>query len=821
MNLFIKTMADYIKEEWTRTLSSLDATKEVRLLTESLDPESTLLLLESLEQYRTQLANEGKKIECYFRVATNLWHAWQSNSTEYTQVQAKLESNQYHWIDKDNKLTWYRNRTLEAGYDALVIVLVGFNHASDQGGLADFHLVDEAKLWNYKLKKSFSLWIEEINQDLGLQLTDSQQEQIDSVIIELFKVRPRRLGKLAEYLQAHVIADNGLSQADAILQAFYAQLPFWDLPPIFTTNTASSKMTDAIKTAGEFMSHQFLKTAFEQGKVWQKIEKAIDDEEKKQTDGFIVPETLAGIEAYVDKSDYINTLHQFIFEADSLAKQRLLGTDFAWLFSVLKRPLKGPKASKGTICKLSGLSIDIVLEAVWLSLNGFYKNVQPYDARINSINIEVELFAHDMEDNADEGFNGDDLARELLHGCLGGLNVALRKMSLSAPIDEDQAKLPMDDWGHQIAINFEFDARTIKLKTHRQKPYVQFRVVLISDDEDLLNESQSKALETAYMWIFDSHHPERVRYLCAKEVWSQWKKATPTPYFLPAFELPKTQMTALYYAADEDEANRLALLVLGDISLTNLVADIEDQLSAMDFNLLDKLRELTESYKAWLSRYCKDGYYSATHDDFLSIISSYTCLIDAVLNQGNNKELLSRLYKAFLVFDGCSHTNQDYLSASVAWGITPAVLDLTHARFVFLRNGFSEAIGLLMLGKSKLAETTFFRLLNLVEIRRPLAGLVVDSQKSISVSNKSYGFIHWFGEQPSTEKSLAVQMLLREEESDDDINVTDFFKPNKDSEIVERVLTDYVKLHAFAHDGIRILAVNVSNLNTVLSGVSS
>ena len=119
MNLFIKTMADYIKEEWTRTLSSLDATKEVRLLTESLDPESTLLLLESLEQYRTQLANEGKKIECYFRVATNLWHAWQSNSTEYTQVQAKLESNQYHWIDKDNKLTWYRNRTLRCiGYCA-------------------------------------------------------------------------------------------------------------------------------------------------------------------------------------------------------------------------------------------------------------------------------------------------------------------------------------------------------------------------------------------------------------------------------------------------------------------------------------------------------------------------------------------------------------------------------------------------------------------------------------------------------------------------------------------------------------------------------
>ena len=142
MNLFIKTMADYIKEEWTRVLSSSDATKEVRLLTESLDPESALVLLEGLEQYRASLAAEGKKIECYFRVATDLWSAWQSNSAEYLNVQAKLESNQYNWIDKDNKLTWYRNRTLEAGYDALVIVLVGFNHASDQGGLADFHLVD-------------------------------------------------------------------------------------------------------------------------------------------------------------------------------------------------------------------------------------------------------------------------------------------------------------------------------------------------------------------------------------------------------------------------------------------------------------------------------------------------------------------------------------------------------------------------------------------------------------------------------------------------------------------------------------------------------
>ncbi|HMY00923.1 MAG TPA: hypothetical protein PKC44_14215, partial [Agitococcus sp.] len=577
-------------------------------------------------------------------------------------------------------------------------------------------------------------------------LTETQEEQIDSIILELFKVKPRRLNKLAEYFQNYVIGDSSFYQAETFLEEFYTKLPFWDLPPIFIKNIASSKMVGAIKIAGEFISHQFLKTLSEQNKTWQKIEKAIAEAEEKQIDGFVAPETLTEIDAYVDKHDYIKTLRQFIFDADSVAKKRLLNTDFFWLFSVLKKTIKKEKTdSKETVRKLSGLSIDIVLEAIWLSLSSFYKGTKPFEVKINNIRIEVELFAHDIESDVDEGLDGDDLARGLLQGCLGGLDATLSKMPLSCPIDEDQAKLPIDDWEHQIPIDFEFDARTVKLKTHRQKPYIQFRVFLVTDDVELLDEDRFKTLEAAYIWIFDSHHPERVRYLCAKEIWSQWHKlpATKLP-LLPAFQLPTTQMTALYYAADEDEANRLALLVLGSINLTNLVGDIETHLTNIDSDLLDKLRHLSAHYKEWLSCYCKEGYYAATHDAFLIIISEYTSLVDALLEKGNHKELLSRLYKAFLVFDSASQANQDYLAAAIAWGITPAVLDLTHARFSFLRNGFPEVIGLLMVGKFSLAEAAFFRLLNLVEIRRPLAGLVVDSKKSISVAAKAYGFIHWF-----------------------------------------------------------------------------
>ena len=77
----------------------------------------------------------------------------------------------------------------------LVVVLLGFNHASDQGGLANFHLVDENRLWN-ELGQGFNLWIGNINQRFSLDATELQIERFDALLHQLFKVRPRRLVSL-------------------------------------------------------------------------------------------------------------------------------------------------------------------------------------------------------------------------------------------------------------------------------------------------------------------------------------------------------------------------------------------------------------------------------------------------------------------------------------------------------------------------------------------------------------------------------------------------------------------------------------------------
>lgn len=117
------------------------------------------------------------------------------------------------------------------------------------------------------------------------------------------------------------------------------------------------------------------------------------------------------------------------------------------------------------------------------------------------------------------------------------------------------------------------------------------------------------------------------------------------------------------------------------------------------------------------------------------------------------------------------------------------------------------------------ADGAFRQLLKLVEIHRPLAGLVVNQTGYLSAKMKSFGLLHHLGQARAGEKSLAVQTLLRDEESDDDDEVSDSIAPTEEQDIVLRVLEDYRQLYAFAEDGVRILALHVAELGIILSGV--
>jgi DNA phosphorothioation-dependent restriction protein DptH len=837
MNLFAESLADYLKSEWDNTLKTADGPKEARFILQSFSPDNTFALFAALEAHRLHWTQQHK-LECHFRVAAKLWEAWGGTAENGPKLDQKMRrlgglgaNGERSWIDEEDRLAWYRSRIRPAGVDGLVVVLAGFEHASDQGSLADFHRVDEHRVWRQAMGESFQGWIRRLSDRHGLEVTEPEMERFDDALHQLFQITSWQLAKLAEYLE--IVADGGkdLYSFGDFIQRFYWHLPFWGIPPLNPDkrDIGGKKGAALLKNAAGFIAHQKLKTPSEQKKAWAKLTKAF-------ADGILeLPEPIPeNAPPYQNLDEFKATLHEFIHKADTDAKAKLMQADLLPVLKALKLKVdESPKDKKPKVMKLTGMSLDVMLHAVWETLQTFQQDRlgnRPLYETLAGVRVIVTHFKHDLTDDQDNGQDGETLARALLQGCLGGLNEVFKQMGWHLPVDADQARLPRERWEKEIPLTL--DTSAVSFGTGKTRPHMLLRVELAYVDctqlpEPLDDEGESDDDETGttgirpyqrvFRWDFGPTQPERVRYQCAKTVLDRWDAMRPGRWMLPAFRLPMEKMTALYFAADADEANRLIAQALTDLTLVNLLESPGP--ASVDASFQDLVGQVATLYRAWLEYYVEHGYYAANAGYFHGLTNAYMALAEAALDNARlgSLEILRRLYKACLLIDGKAHPNDEYLRRAVAWGISLPVMELDHHRTCFLRDSFPEVVGELALGRD--GKGMFGRLLKLVEIHRPLAGLVVNAEKRMSADIKSFGLLHYLGERPSTEKSLAVQTLLREEESDDDDDVRDSLRSGEESGIVLQVLNDYLRFYPFAHDGLRILAVHVEELATVLSGV--
>jgi hypothetical protein len=563
-----------------------------------------------------------------------------------------------------------------------------------------------------------------------------------------------------------------------------------------------------LKDAASFISHQRFKTATEQRKAWKKIQDALDE------DRLDLPATLDDLALYDSPKAFAETLRAFIYEADTKARERLLQTDLGAVLRLLKsKSKKGTGSTSTKPVNLNGQSLDAFLQAIWLSLLEFQKRrgSSALAETLESVRIELVAFRHDLQADEDAGLGSEILAKELLQGCLGGIVEVLDRVDWRLPIDGDQAGVGRDHWERLIPICLDLDLDAVSYGTNRGRPHLHFKVILKTVDEE-------GDMMRPFHWSIGPTQSERVRRLCAKTVLERWDEAAHPSRILPAFRIPSVVMTALYYAADEDEANRLVSQALNELELVDLLDGASQNL--FDPSLWQAVLKLSGAYRTWLKRAVELGYYQAVTHDFLPVLQAYLALAEQVLDPTlcGSHELLRRLYKAFLLVDEEMNANDGFLRSAIVWGISPSVLELTFARQRFLCDGFPEAAAELALGHD--GKSAFNQLLKLAEIHRPLAGLVVDPAGRLSAEIKSFGLLHHLGPERDGEKSLAVQTLLREEESDDDDDdVSELTRPTEESEVVVRVLEDYRQLYPFAEDGMRILALHVDELGTILSGV--
>ncbi|KKO48095.1 hypothetical protein VT06_13375 [Arsukibacterium sp. MJ3] len=811
MNLFVKSLDDYLKESCIQMLHSNLQSREARFIVQSMGPEEAFELFASLENFQLE-QQKNHSLKCYLRISTGLWNEWcreLGGDQELQQTMSKLGAIGFEgerlWIDEEDKLTWYRNRTVhDEGTENLIIVLVGLNHATDQGGLSDFHKVDEAKIW-HKMKKSFIPWLNQLCLNLGIDASESALEPLNSAFCELIQLRPLTLITFARFIQKSLVNEHAFYSLEELVERFYYVLPFWGIPPILFEGYIGQKGSDFLKQADKFISHQIYKTERNQKKDWAKIEKWIASED------FVLPTVINAANQFITIEDYLDVLKRFIFEADERAHSKLLSTDILPLLKTLNIKDAKEKKSKKTTKSFNSSALESFLSGIkdtLVSYKAIFENGL-IESQIEKIVIEIVHFDHDMVADHEDSIDSRELAETLLIGCLGGLDSIFEELNCCLPCDHDEALLSSNSWTRELPVSFCFDLENLSFRVSHSRPKLLFRVLVMTNDKD-------ESFVSNFYWQIPSTQPERVMAECVRLVRQKWLESNDSLRLLPAFRIPAENMSAIFYASDEEEANRLLSQSITDFEIINLIEDLPT--NQLELELNNKILTFTTAYKDWLDIVYKQGFYTTVNNQLNRLLQKYIELMECALTKKykGSQELLRRLYKAFFIVEKSCQPNDSYLSTAIAWGLSPAVLEQMNAKVRFLIDGFPEVLSKLVVSGDY--EQTFNRLLDLSQIKRPISALV-NSENTLSADIKSYGLLHYLGFKPESEISLAVQTLLREVDNDDDGEIKESIRPSQETKIVSNVIKDYMKLYPHSHDGLSILAVNIKDLQTILSGL--
>ena len=770
---------------------------QLRIFTQSMPPDVVYQIFQGVEEHLQSKANQ---IRWVMRVADGLGRHWLNGDVQVRHERTRLEERT--WIDDKDQLTHYRNLQPQAGDELLLVLLAGVDHATDRGGLADFHILTDEAIFRDCMGGSFRGWIEEALRQAGLSdANGGAVREFEAFLHKLFQLRPRNLVSLSRFLTDELMpAANACTSAADFLGLAFEHLPYWDVPSILSPANPT-KRTILLQPAARFIARDAYREKRERDKALRQID-AVRTE-------LLTPPLTHRQAPYGTFDEFLDTLSDFINLGSVASRTRLMHTDFAAVVRILGRKEKKDSGRPRSDTRLRGPSLQVFLTAIFDCLlefkQGCRQNWAP--ALLESLKITVESFEFDGSEEGSQGNN--TTAGEVLKGLLGGLEGFLRALPLQLRKDEADQRLPDPEdilevfWGkggHDVII------------TQRRVKESRLRFSVEAQDE-------TGALQVArsFIWIVPPHHEERVRLSSARLMKSRLDEAR----FLPSIRFGQT-LDELYFAIDDGEAQRLFASGLAEAEIVNVLDGLET--SELSRDVYTALEDLAGSYQAFIRELVDKGYYAAIETPLHSLVQTYSRTVGLILErdakrEARAEELLRRIYQAFLCVPlGVSLTG-GFVPAIVATGITPAIAETVAAREVFLRNGFAQVCALLLEQGPRQGKAALARLFGLVELRRPLYGLVFDSSRRLTTNARAFGLIHRLGERPAVAPTLAAQAEMRSDDIVETESLSDYMRSTPESRIIAHTLAGYRQIHPFAADRMAVLAANVSDLRPVIGGV--
>ncbi len=812
-NLLADSLFNYIKSNLDEGIDDSASGKEIRIFTASFHPEVLLETFELLEKYIFN-NNSNKKVQAIYKVSHGLWKSWQGKYNQNTLD--RFTGN--HWVDLENKLTFYRNMKISANNDLMLTILCGIEKSADQGGLKDFHIVDEETIWQREMNKDLSGWINRFLD--SLHIYHKKSASINNFFKELYKTVLRDLNDLSIFLN-NTYEENKhnkiFENSDDVLDYLYRSLPRWGIPPIISSKYPD-RLAKSIKPAFEFINYQRYMDRSKVKSDREKLETFIN----KNKNTFFLPSSVSKKALYSDTDDYFQSLASFINNGDEGEKAKLLQVNILPLLNdILKTTRKKNSVKKETVRTVKGNVFKAFLDSIWEASLQFSQDRGYEDLRetVEDIRIKVDSYKHNLESEDEK--DHCELADELLKCCIGGINETFENLHITLRYNDNNVPVERD-----IKLSFNSDWDNVPTKpTNTGTSRIEFEVGFFAKNDG--NDGNSQKLKAyKFKWLLKDSSEELTLFRYSGELLRQLD-AQKNHTYLPCFHLPT--FNELFLANDSDEAGRLFNMGYSGFRIKDMLkkngskAVIPD-----DKDLKGRIHNLNLEYKKLFHTILKTGYFNTmiNNSGYMSdVINRYRELFEYIKSNLNNlkdmqKDILALLYKAYMFIPDDFNVHEKYLPLGVTSLLHPSILEIIQARESFLKASFAQLISVsISSGNIKSGKKKFGNLVKRCGIRSSIPGLITDRNGKITSRTLSYGHIQCIGRPGKDSPSLASQSLLKESDEYEEITDMEMFSQDGESDIYLRLLKDYVELYPYGKDGIEVGIVNIKKIQSVICGI--
>ena len=519
--LFLSSYQNYL----TLTIeSSFQQTDEVRIISQSMMPSDVLAIFLFIQQSYPH----SEQLKSYLKVASGLIKHWETLSLDIADKEALVQLEANGWLDREDKLTWFRNRTTkDENVEKLLIFLVGIDYTTDKGGLADFFVVNDEKIWD-SIGGNYKLWLKQAIEAKGKLVSDKTTTPLNDYLIQINKALPMSLSQKSEFIERWLRDTTNLTTDDELIISLFKLLPEYNLPYLSIENDLkdfrAKKGLKYLADTTTFISHTNYKSPSRKKSDYQKIEKAFTNDS---------PISLYDREGNeIDPTEYLKTVKDFIFNASKEAKDALVKIDLLPALKALnlKEEPGGEKDKSNKIFTYDTFSLQAILSGINDAIENYQK--ENNSNSIKNIHIRLEHFQHDFSHSESEDLTRESLAISVLNGVLGGIDSLISSLKLSEQVNIRFMPIMIEG-----KPNF-------KLTTSSSKPQVTFEVTIEGDETEIY----------PFKWRLSEYQIERLHIQLAKSILAKLKTKE---VCLPIIEIPPHIFKAIYYASSTEEACRL------------------------------------------------------------------------------------------------------------------------------------------------------------------------------------------------------------------------------------------------------------------------